>query len=201
MQPEKVGKLQDECVSSGWFPLLCEVISCGMIPHYRAVAKRVLKRLCGGNRAIYQSVRDHYFFAFQFQNLLQEAQPPLQASLNIKEQARQCGLQWRTGGKASFRELSAGGLIGTNDLISEDCVTAARSKKIGAILDELEDAAKSRSGNWRNFCTLTNILPSQQAKQKVASLNAGLGSEEVDPNRPDGSSNSLLGMDRKCSFW
>jgi len=177
------GKQQgSELQPSGWFPLLCEVLSSSKSLLYRALAKRALRRLCGEDRAIYHRVRDHYVFAFQFQKLLRDVQPPLQAALNVKEQARQCGMHWRTGAKATFRELPAAGLIGTNDLVSEDWVTVACSKRIGATLDELDSAAKSRGENWRIFCSLAALPSSQPSKQNGTSLSERLPRAEVDVN-------------------
>jgi E3 ubiquitin-protein ligase UBR4 len=170
----------------GWFLLLCEIISSSQSSHYRALAKRVLKRLCGGNRAIYHCVRDHYVFRLHFQKLLLEAHSPLLTALNIKEQARQCGSHWKTGGKVDFDSLPAGGLIGMNDLVSEDCVTVARSKKIGAALDELFSLAKNRCMNWRNFCSLTTLPQSRRtqraAEQDNVSVDNGLAGFVEDPN-------------------
>ena len=155
---------QHEREPSGWLPLLCQVSSTSKSPRYRALAKRALKRFCGGRRDVYQSIRDHYVFAFQFRKLLRAVQPALQAGLNVKEQARQCGVNWRTGRKATFASLPVGGLIGTSDLISEDCVTVSRGKTIGSTLDQLLSIAKSRGKNWRNFCGL-ETLPSQSTKK------------------------------------
>ena len=180
---------ETECDGQGqseWFSLLCEIISSSKSPRYRALAKGVLKRLCGDDRELYHSVRDHYVFGFQFRVLLREAQGPLLEALNVRERARQCGVNWRSGGKISFDNLPAGGLIGTDDLASEDCLTVARSKKIRATLDELADVAKNRCSNWRNFCGLPALPRSHRgdrATHKNDSTTEGrVGDVVDDPN-------------------
>lgn len=174
---EELGELEPP----GWFPLLCEVLSSSKSPRYRALAKRALKRLCGGNKVVYQSVRDHYVFSFHFRELLRHTRPALLAALNVKEQARQCGTEWRAGAnKTTFRQLPAGGLIGTNDLVSEDCVAVALSARIGSSLDELIiSAGTARGENWRNFCSLTT-LPGKAAERSDASANRALSNAEAD---------------------
>lgn len=157
---------------SKWFPLLCETISSSKSPQHRLLAKRALKRLCGGNKVVYQRIHDHFVFGFKFHELLLNVKPALLAALNVKEQARQCGVYWRNGEKATFRELPAGGLIGTSDLVSEDCVTVERDRMIRATLDELLSSSNQHIGNWRKFCSLSS-LPKRREQGKNAPRNRG----------------------------
>jgi hypothetical protein len=156
---------QHERESSVWLPLLCHVTNTSKSPSYRTLVERALKHFCGEKIEIYQSIQDHYIVAFQFRKLLQAVLPALEAGLIVKEQARQCGINWQTGRKATFTSLPVGSLIGTNDLISEDCVMISRGKMIGSMLDQLLSIAKIQGNNWRNFCGL-ETLPSQSIKKK-----------------------------------
>lgn len=136
-----------------WCSLLCEVISANPASRFRPQAKKALKRMCGGNRALYHCVGDHYVFGFQFKEILHHAKATLDGALCVREMARQCGEKWNEE-ELSWQRLDAGELLGTIDLIPEDCMTAVNSKRIGAILDELLLVSKSRVENWRNFCSL-----------------------------------------------
>lgn len=143
-------------VSSSWSPVLCEIISTSPSDVLRHLAKSMLQRLCGGRQDIYHRVRDHYVFGFQFRKLLQQSQDILDSALVVREQARQCGSNWREE-EVMFHTLPASGLFGVNELISEDCYSISTEENVAAILNELLSAAgrgigtitKTRSNNWR----------------------------------------------------
>lgn len=136
--------------SLDWFSILCEIISGDSSTALRSLAKKMLQRLCGFRNDIYHKVRDHYVFGFQYSKLLLQSRDILDAALLVREQARQCGQSWR-GDEVTFETLAACGLVGTEDLISEDCMRCEES--ISSVLDELLSHAKRGSGeNWRNFC-------------------------------------------------
>jgi hypothetical protein len=139
-----------------WFSLLCEVISQHPASRFRPQAKKALKRMCGGNRSLYHRVRDHYVFCFQFKEILHHAKSALDGALCVREQARQCGEKWHEE-EVSWSGITAGELLGTLDLIPEDCQTVSSSIRIGAILDELLTVTKTRIENWRNFCSLLSL--------------------------------------------
>ena len=141
-----------------WFSLLCEIIgSPNKTANVRSLAKRVLKQLCGGKKDLYHSVRDHFVFGFQVKTLLHNTHNRLQTCLLLKEKARQSGPHWKTGSVVKWNTLQAGGLIGTEILVSEDCSSMQSDITTGEILDELWNVAKSRGENWRNFCSLTTL--------------------------------------------
>ena len=126
-----------------WFSLLCEVISLHPASRFRPQAKKALKRMCGGNRSLYHRVRDHYVFCFQFKEILHHAKSAMDGALCVREQARQCGEKWNED-EVSWSGLNAGELLGTLDLVPEDCLTVSSSNRIGAILDELLSVTKTR---------------------------------------------------------
>ena len=134
--------------SMDWFSILCEIISGDSGMTLRALAKKMLQRLCGFRTDIYHKVRDHYVFGFQYSKLLLQSRDILDAALLVREQARQCGRNWRDD-EVTFQTLAASGLIGTEDLISEDCMK--REDSISSVLDELLSHAK-RGENWKKFC-------------------------------------------------
>ena len=134
--------------SKGWFSILCEIISGDSGTTLRALAKKMLQRLCGFRNDIYHKVRDHYVFGFQYSKLLLQSCEILDAALLVREQARQCGRNWRDE-EVTFQSLPASGLFGTEDLISEDCMK--REESISSVLDELLSHAR-RGENWKNFC-------------------------------------------------
>ena len=134
--------------SLDWFSILCEIISGDSSITLRSLAKKMLQRLCGFRNDIYHKVRDHYVFGFQYSNLLLHSRDFLDAALLVREQARQCGHHWR-GEEVTFETLAAFGLVGTEDLISEDCMR--REESISFVLDELLSHAK-RGENWKIFC-------------------------------------------------
>ena len=145
--------------ASRWFALLCEIICMGNLKQFRVQAKVALRRLCGGRKGLYHSVRDRYIFSFQVRHLLRSSQELLSGALCVKEQARQCGEQWH-GDPPGWENLSVGSLLGTSDLISEDRMTLADSKRIRSTVDELLAATRSRGENWRHFCGMP-MLSSQ----------------------------------------
>ena len=149
--------------SPAWFSLLCEIISTSSSFYLRSLAKRMLKRLCGDRRAIYHRVRDHYVFGFQFRNLIQYCHGPLQAGLNIKEKARRCGLDWKSP-CLNWSTLPAGGLLGVEDLISEDCLTVELDEKLKKVLDDLIEITKTRGSNWRQFMGMSHLPKVQDEK-------------------------------------
>jgi hypothetical protein len=152
-----------------WFSLLCEVISMNPASRFRPQAKKALKRMCGGNRTLYHCVRDHYVFGFQFKEIFHHAYSTLDGALCVREQARQCGEKWNED-EVTWNGLAAGELLGTLDLIPEDCLTVANSKRVGSILDELLSVTKSRVGNWRHFCSLLSLPMSYRQRTDVSLL-------------------------------
>ena len=144
--------------SMDWFSILCEIISGDSGTTLRALAKKMLQRLCGFRTDIYHRVRDHYVFGFQYSKLLLQSRDILDAALLVREQARQCGRHWRDE-EVTFQTLPASGLFGTEDLISEDCMKHEES--ISSVLDELLSHAK-RGDNWKHFC---GGLPSLHLKR------------------------------------
>jgi hypothetical protein len=152
---------------SRWFSLLCEInISTNKPSTLRLLAKKVLKALCGGNRLLYHSVRDQFAFGFQLKNLFRNSSAALEASLVVKEKARQCGPQWTNTEKTTWAKLRVGDLIGTEDLVSEDAQSQLCTTKIGKILDELWTAIKNRGQSWRRFCGLHSVPHSHREKKR-----------------------------------
>lgn len=146
---------------TAWFPVLCEIISRSNAASMETsttvvrLARSMLQRLCGDRIEVYRRVRDHYVFGIQFRKLFQRAQDILDSALIVREQARQCGPSWREE-EVMFDSLSASGLLGVEDLISEDEYTASTEANIGTILDELLSAAV-RVSSWRKFCGLSGF--------------------------------------------
>jgi hypothetical protein len=159
---------------SRWFSLLCEInVSTSKHAGLRALAKKVLKSLCGGKQALYHSVRDHFAFWFQLKRLYRNASQLMDAALIVKEKARNCRPDWSSSERITWSNLGVGDLIGTDELISEDEYTQLCSKMIGKVLDELWAAIKNRGESWRRFCSLRS-LPHSQRDQK------GSGRDSVD---------------------
>ena len=152
-----------------WFSLLSEVISASPASQFRSQAKKALKGMCGGNRALYHCVGDHYVFGFQFKEILHHSKSALDGALCVREMARQSGEEWHDD-EVSWQGLTAGDLLGTLDLVSEDCLTAAKSKRIGAILDELLSVSKIRVDNWKNFCSLLSMPTNYRHRSDVSTL-------------------------------
>jgi E3 ubiquitin-protein ligase UBR4 len=136
-----------------WFAPLCEIISTNLSIKLRTQAKTMLKRLCGGRRAIYRRVRDHHVFGYLFSQLLLLCEQPLLAALSVKEKARRCGSMWMNP-DWTWKTLPSGCFIGVEDLISEDSHTVNEMEKINKVLDDLISITKSRRKNWRHFCGL-----------------------------------------------
>jgi len=142
--------------SSEWFSVLSEIISTDSSPTLRILAKRMLQKLCGGRRDVYHRVRDHYVFSFSYRKLLHQSEAILEAAIRVREQAKQCGPSWKDE-EFNFDNISAAGLLGVEDLISEDFYTAEREESISSVLNELLDATRARGHNWRQFCCLADI--------------------------------------------
>jgi GRF zinc finger len=135
-----------------WYSLLSKVICLNTASRLRPQATLALKRMCLGDRALYHSVRDHYVFGFQVKEIFQNSKGILRGALCVREQARQCGDNWKDECTDSSN-LDAGALLGTIDLIQEDCITLHVASRIGIVLDDLLRDARSRVLNWRNFCS------------------------------------------------
>jgi E3 ubiquitin-protein ligase UBR4 len=143
-----------------WYSPLCHIISKNFGPDLRSRAKEMLKCITGGRRATYRQVRDRFVFASQFMELLSHCESPLQASLFVREKARQCGPQWRLS-NVTWDTLGSGGLLGAQSLISEDYYVVTVMEQVTKMLDTLiSTISKSRSDNWRHFCSLEK-LPQQ----------------------------------------
>jgi len=153
-----------------WFSVLCEIISRSSASSMETsttvvrLARSMLQRLCGDRIEVYHRVRDHYVFGIQFRKLFQRAQDILDSALIVREQARQCGRSWREE-EVMFDSLPASGLLGVEDLISEDEYTTSTEANIGTVLDELLSAAV-RVSSWRKFCGLPgfNVAKSTAAE-------------------------------------
>lgn len=139
-----------------WFELLCEIISSSSSAHLRSQARKMMRKLCGGRNSIYQQIRDQYVFGFQFMKLLHHSILSLEAALCVREKARKCGPQWRFT-DLTWATLSNGGLIGTQQLISEDNYPVMTMDELSKILDDLISTAESRGMNWKHFCSLDKM--------------------------------------------
>jgi len=139
---------------SRWFSLLCEIIGSPIktssFSNVKSCAKRVLKACCG-QKSVYHAVRDHYCFGFQCRRLLKDSQSILRLSLLLQEKARRGGPRFKHGSPVGWADLKAGGLIGSELLLSEDFLPVQKEKEIGKTLDELWNVAKNRTHNWRRF--------------------------------------------------
>jgi len=149
----------------GWFAFLCEIISSNTLTHLRSQAKKMMKRLCGG-RALYHQIRDQYVFGFQFMKLLLHCEEPLRAALDVREKARRCGSQWRLT-DLTWATLPTGGLIGTQELISEDNYAVLKMENVSKILDDLINIARNRGNNWRHFCALDKMPQKNSCKIEI----------------------------------
>ena len=90
------------------------------------------------------------------------------------EQSRACGMNWRDE-EVMFDTLPASGLLGIEDLISEDEYKTSTEEAIETVLDELLSAAvradnriNTRSNSWRKFCG----LPGFQATKGTSAPNS-----------------------------
>jgi len=147
-----------------WIPLLCEIISTSQHAGVRLQSKRLLKRLCGG-KSDYHRVRDHYIFSFQYESLLRHCAGPMQTALIARERARQCGPNWQDT-SLNWKNLAAGGLLGTCDLISEDSFPTKTAQKIEMVLDSLIELTETRGGNWRHFCALPKLPQGRHSSEE-----------------------------------
>ena len=149
---ELLGLIGETDGISRWFSILCAFIgSPNKNSSLRSLAKRVLKKLCT-EKNLYHSVRDHYVFGFQIKNICQETQSLLRSCLLVKEKARQSGPFWKTTSLVRWKDTAAGSFLGTELLLSEDCVPLQSELTIGRVLDDLWNVAKNRNHNWRRFC-------------------------------------------------
>lgn len=147
---------------SRWFSILCEItMSTNKHSSLRSLATKVLKTLCGGNRKKYHYIRDHFTFCFQLKRLYHFSHSILESALIVKEKTRQCSVDWKSPA-VDWATLSVGGLVGTQDLISEDDVTELNLKGCGKALDDLWTVIKSRGGSWRQFCGFRSLPLSQR---------------------------------------
>lgn len=149
-----------------WYSVLCEVISSKMPGTLRSQAKSALKRLCGGRRRKYLSVFDHYTFASQTRVVIYNLQRSLLGAISAAEQARQCGTRWSDTQRLDWRGLGSGGLLGVQELISEDLLTEEENRQIGIAFNEIAKVAKARTRNWREFCGLAGLpLSSHRSRE------------------------------------
>ena len=137
----------------GWFNLLCSIISTtSASPHQQQLkAKRMLKRLCGGRKLVYHSVRDYHVFAIQYSSLLCYCKKILDDAFYVKEKARMCGSRWKET-PLSWENMKAGDLLGLEGLLSENSFPFDVDENVNTILNDLIESAKTRCTNWRQFC-------------------------------------------------
>ena len=161
--------------TSQWFSLLCEIISSSSSSSsQRFLAKRMLKKLCGGKKETYQRVRDHYVFAFQFLNVLDCAQGPIQAAFDVKRRETACSTDFDK--DRNWKDYGAGDLLGVDGLVSEDAFKISIERKLNCNLNDLLTSAMGRGANWRNFCGLDCIPHVHRYDSEVA-----LGDEASHP--------------------
>jgi GRF zinc finger len=142
-----------------WFSLLCEIENSSNFKESRGLACKVLKLLCGKERALFHSVRDHFSFGFQFRALFRTAAPLLETAILVSERARVCGAHWTASAKLEWDSLSYGGLIGCDYLISDNDYPEPRLRSIGKILDDLIAVVRNGTESWRRFCGHTTLPP------------------------------------------
>lgn len=140
-----------------WYSPLCHIISKEFPASLRNRAKEALKCITGGKKDIYSQVRDRYVFASQFMDLLSCCESPLHAALAIRVKARQCSTS-RCSNIISWATLTSGDLLGVQDLISEDYFAVSEMDKLMKVLGMLATTvSKSRTENWRYFCSLRKL--------------------------------------------
>jgi len=137
---------------SRWFSLLCEIENSSGFGERKEMAQKVLKSLCGKKRALFQSIRDHFSFAFQFQALFRNAGPLLETALLVREKARVCSPNWAVTSRMTWSSLSYGGLIGCDSLISENDYPESRLRAMEKILDSILALVRNDTESWRRFC-------------------------------------------------
>ena len=147
-----VASPQNPGSDSEWHPVLCSIITGGS-PVLIHLAKRYLKKLCGGDQDLYHRICDQYVYGYQFRKLLRLSEGVLDFALIVREMAKQCGDNWRND-EVEFSTLPPAGLFGVGDLISEDCLSVSYDGAVQQILDELlaTTGTDARKRNWRNFC-------------------------------------------------
>ena len=145
-----------------WSPLLSELIlsTKDSLP-LKPVAKRALMQLCGRKRGLYATMRAHYAFGYQRQQLSVLAGKLLLAATDIAEKARQCGPFWKSGDRLSLAELKSADLLGTDELISEDVLSMSSVERTRQVLVSLNSIARKRVDNWRQFCGLAHFAGSR----------------------------------------
>jgi len=148
-----------------WFSILCEItMATNKQSSLRSLATKVLKTLCGGNRKKYHCIRDHFTFCFQLKRLYHFSSNILESALIVREKTRQCSVDWRSE-PFKWSTIGIGGLIGTQDLISEDEVTEINVKGCGKALDDMWTVIKSRGDSWRQFCGFRALPLSQRHRR------------------------------------
>lgn len=165
---QKKGKAPVSIWNRGWFNFLCSVISTSAYVSQRLQAKRMLKRLCGGQKSIYHQVRDNHIFSIQYRALLDTSRPLLMEAFFVIEKARMCGQRWNDQ-PTTWAKVTSGGFLGVEWLISEDCLNLQMVEKLTRCLDELIETTKSRSSNWRKFCASSMSIASISGDSEMPS--------------------------------
>lgn len=143
---------------SRWLSFLCEITMTTNQPALKTLAMNSLKAFCGGKRALYQGVRDHFAFAFQLRKLYHLSSDFLDAALIVTEKVRLCTTEWATTENRDWSNLCSGDLIGTQDLISEDAVIAMNATAAEKVLADLFFLIKNgMKSSWRNFCGQSSL--------------------------------------------
>lgn len=153
---------------SRWFSMLCEITMSTRKPEMKGLATKALKSLCGGKRAIYQSVRDHFAFAYQMKKLYHLSHDSLEAAMIVREKAHQSIDDFATSESKDWSKLCAGELIGAQDLIPEDAVVEVKGDAVGKVLADMSGFIKSRGHSWRRFCCLS-ALPHSLGRERSSS--------------------------------
>lgn len=140
-----------------WFSLLCELEASTRPLKIRVAAKKCIKGLCGRRRALFQSVRNHFSFGIHSKRLYSSVSKILEEALFIGEKARICGQSWVPSKSDGVSELGLGGLVGADELISENHKPTSLCRQIEKHIDELWAMARVGGDSWRYFCGLRSL--------------------------------------------
>lgn len=114
--------------NSDCFNLLCKICSTkssGLSSSARLMAKKMLKKVCGGEDSTYHRIMDEYVFASEFLNAIKTGLSLIEAGYQVLLKGLRCQDDFLQDREAlSISKIGALELVGVDGLVGEDCGTA-----------------------------------------------------------------------------
>jgi hypothetical protein len=138
---------------SCWYEPLCRyILQCNKKSRQYALAKRGLLQLCGQKPAFFLTIRDHFCYMFQIDNLAPILKKLSQMYDRLKRKAQFSICSWKVNSTKHTTVVTPSDYFNLMPVFPEDTMTLEEEAAVTTSLSALLRTAKKRPQNWTRFC-------------------------------------------------